>query len=346
VNWHSYEVAASSAADGGKATAASLADLEAKALTAYKNAMLAPPGRPNAPLGPQLLSLYAPDAHLLIPGVADAKGAAAIADAYQQAFGGLYPRSTFAPSRVFRVGDEVAFTWDLRAGLCACDGAGSFMGVGPMKDSAFTGVGGITILWFNPDGTIREDHTYVDVDLMLEQLTGIPDNVTQGVFGDPEQHVAHGTPDESLNADIPKRAGDALVRKAVADFLGFFTSDVVTERSTGRSEGADALKDGFEKLVKGFPDLTQKNEGFGVEDYVVNELTTTGTQTGPYDDFPVTKKPATWHGAEVLQMKGGKIAHQWIYVNRRELRAELGLLESKPAAATKAPAQGANKTPR
>ena len=55
---------------------------------------------------------------------------------------------------------------------------------------------------------------------------------------------------------------------------------------------------------------------WGIEDYVVSELTIRGTNK-------TAKKEIVLHSASVLQMKDGKVAHGWSYGDGRELAVQL-----------------------
>ena len=324
VDWKSFEKASPSSSAGGTgAPKLPLADLEIHAMQKYVEAVLVRGGEKNAPIAPLLAPLYAPDAKLTIPGVyTDVTGAEAIGKAYEDLWGPIFPRSTFAPSKVFQSGGVLAFMWDLRGGLWEKDGARTWMGIGPLKDPSPVGFGGVTILWFNPDGSIRQDHTYFDVQTALDQLSD-PQNLTQGVIGEFEKLQSKISPVESLDADIPAQMGIALNKKDEAGFLSFFATDVVHEGVSGVSEGVGPVKESYEQMTTAFPDLTAKYESFAAGDYVVSEVTYTGTQLGKVNDLEPTKKQATWHGATIYLMKDGKIEHEWDYTNRVELREQL-----------------------
>ena len=329
VDWKAFNADGGFAGQSAAPAHLALADLEINALTKYVEAMLTRPSEKNAPLAPQLAPLYAPDATLTIPGVyASVTGRDAIAKAYDDLWGPIFPRSAFSASRVFQNSGVLAFTWDLRGGLNEKDGARAFLGVGPMKEPTPVGFAGLTILWFNPDGTIRQDHTYFDVQTVFDQLKD-PSNLTQASLNDYEKLVAKMTPLETVNAGLPGHLAEAINTKNEAEFLSFFADNVVHEGVYGVAEGIAAEKENFERITKAFPDFTQKSESFATGDYVVAELTNTGTQLGALRDIPATKKQATWHTASLMLVKDGKIAHEWVFSNRLELRGQLDLEQTE-----------------
>jgi predicted ester cyclase len=324
VDWSSFASASGGGVGANAPPKIPLAERELNTMQKYVEAILTRGATPkNVPIAPALVPLYAPDATLTIPGVADnVKGPDAIAKAYDDLWGPIFPRSTFAPSKVFQSGGMLAFLWDLRGGLYEKDGAHTWMGVGPFNQPTPMGFGGLTILWFNPDGTIRQDHTYFDVQQVLDQLKD-PQCLTQGVMGEYEKFVATMSPSETAIADLPAHMADALGRKSEQDLLAFFAPNVVHEGIGCETDDVADIKEAYERWIKVFPDVTKKVDSFGVGNFAITEFTDTGTQQGKFDDIAPSKKQATWHGAEILQVENGKVAHEWVYLNRREIAKQL-----------------------
>jgi steroid delta-isomerase-like uncharacterized protein len=171
---------------------------------------------------------------------------------------------------------------------------------------------------------------------MMMQL-GVPKAKGRALVGLPttsEAHVAKGTPDEDKNADLAKTFATVLEKKDVKAFLDSMTDDSTYDMNVSPNAMA-GKKDGekwFTMMTKAFPDIKSTvSNAWGVEDYVIDEYTMTGTQkgaiTGPSGTIPATGKQVNLHGVEILQFKDGKMTHGWGFENGAEFAMQLGLMK-------------------
>ena len=91
-------------------------------------------------------------------------------------------------------------------------------------------------------------------------------------------------------------------------------------------------------MTKAFPDLKAACESWGIEDFLIEECTMSGTNKGPMvapgRKLPATNKSVSLHGVDIMQIKDGKAVNGRSYGNGTELMAQLGL--GKPAKLAKA----------
>src|SRR6266851_4032316 len=96
-----------------------------------------------------------------------------------------------------------------------------FMGV--KASNKPVGVKGATVVTITPDGLAKTDHRYVDMPTLMAQIgaSKAPARPVAAMpTGDPEWHVAKGTPEEDKQAAVAKGIYSAFEKKAEADFLG------------------------------------------------------------------------------------------------------------------------------
>jgi steroid delta-isomerase-like uncharacterized protein len=246
-----------------------------------------------------------------------------------------FPDAKFAGARTFVKNDVVVaeFGW-------TGTNTGDFMGQKPTNKQV--GQMGLGIYWYTPDGKVKESHMYLDGGSLAFQL-GMPKAKGRPMVGLPtssETHVAKGSPDEDKNVDAAKAMAAVFEKKDAKAFLDGMSDDSTYEMNTMPKPmtGKKDAKTWFSTFTKAFPDLKNDIKGaWGVEDYVIDEYVMTGTQkgalTGPGGTIPATGKAVTLHGAEILQMKDGKMVKGWGYENGMEMMAQLGLLPKAPGAA-------------
>jgi steroid delta-isomerase-like uncharacterized protein len=91
--------------------------------------------------------------------------------------------------------------------------------------------------------------------------------------------------------------------------------------------GAEALKDVFARLHRGFPDLHVTIEDLVEEgDKVVSRDTVTGTHRGEYMGIPATGKSVTYNEIFIARFAGNRIAETWGVVDVLSQMKQLGVI--------------------
>jgi steroid delta-isomerase-like uncharacterized protein len=303
----------------------------------------------NAHDAKKMASFYTENAVLKMPGMPDLTGRDAIAGMWQHNFD-MSSNSKGAPMRVFVKGDVVVveFAW-----------AGTHTGdMGGMKATEKPiGATGVDIMWFSPDGLVKEQHTYMDQGTIMSQLGAIKQKgrpVPTVPTAMPTAVVATGSADEQKNVDAATKMFAAFEKKSSDDFMGGASDDITWDDMTQPEsmKGKAAGKKYFNAMTTAFPDVKATTQNaWGVGDVVIAEGTITGTQKGAFFGIPATKKPVSLHGVDIMQFKDGKIVSGRSYGNGAEMMTQLGLMpqpgaakDAKPAAKADAKGAPAGKT--
>lgn len=288
----------------------------------------------------KLASLYADSGVIKFPGMPDTVGRDAIAGMWQKNFD-AFPDSKSAPSRIFVKGDVAVVEWTW-TGTQTKD-------MGPIKATEKkVGVNGADVMWFNPDGQIKESHTYMDMGTVMSQL-GVSKQKARPLAtlpSTPPQMVMGGGADEQKNVDAVTKMMGAFEKKNDADFLGAAADDIAWDDMTmpDTMKGKAAGKKFFKDVTTAFPDLKVSiQNSWGVGDYVIMEDTMQGTMKGAFMGIPAKNKPVNMHGLDIVQMKDGKVVHGWTYANGAEMAQQLGLVPAPGAEAPKGDAKAAPK---
>jgi predicted ester cyclase len=280
---------------------------------------------PNA-----IAALYAPDVVVTIPGLPAMNGRDAITKMTQMGFG-AFSDMAGAPTRIWE-GANVAAIELVVTGT----NDGSLMG----KPATNRKIGLKTVIldWFNSDGLIKEEHRYLDAMTEMNQLDAKADPKTFRAAmsapapGMPEVHVAKGTPDETaLGASIAPFY-TALDNHKEPDFLAWFTDATTWDNNTAPAPmtGTAAAKKWFEMFTTAFPDTkTSATPLIVADNFIIVEVTQSGTQKGDLPSIKATNKPATVHALQVLQMSadGKTFTNGWGYLNTFELLTQLGVIQ-------------------
>jgi hypothetical protein len=148
--------------------------------------------------------------------------------------------------------------------------------------------------------------------------------------GEPEWHIAKGTPEEDRLVEVAKAINGAFEKKSEADFLGALSENVLWSNVTQPKDlrGKANAKQFFGMFTKAFPDAKFSSGAlFGVDDVVVSESSMTATHAGPLGPLKPTNKPVTMHGLDIMVVKDSKVASGSSYSNSFKLKAG-----DKPAA--------------
>jgi steroid delta-isomerase-like uncharacterized protein len=291
----------------------------------------------NAHDAKKVASFYTENAVVKMAGMPDVTGRDAIAADWQKRFDASSDSKSMA-SRVFVKGEVVVVEW-----VWAGKQTGEMMGVKATEKPI--GASGAEIMWFSPEGLVKEQHTYVDMGTVMSQI-GVSKQKARAVpalpTGAPAVVPAMGTPEETKNVETATKMWAAWEKKNEADFLGATTDDVAWDDMTmpETMKGKAAGKKFFAEMTKAFPDVksaTTNIWGFG--DFVVAEGTLSGTQKGAFMGIQPTKKQVNLHGLDIIQFnKEGKVIRGTSYGNGVEMMMQLGLMPQPGAAKTDAKA--------
>ncbi|MBX3213917.1 MAG: ester cyclase [Labilithrix sp.] len=314
---------------------ASLAELQQKTMRGMVAAT-------NARDAKALSGFYAEGGVVKIAGApADASGREAIAQSYGKLFE-AFKDYTVAPSRVFVKGDVAVVEWAFNA-----THTGDLWGIKATEKKV--GAAGVDVLWFTPEGEIKEHHVYYDGGTILSQI-GLSKQKARPIpalAANAEVVTSTGAPEETKNVEALTAMGAAMEAKKEADWLGAMTDTVEWDDMTQpqTSKGKAEAKKFFKAMTTGFPDAkTTVVNAWGIGDFVIHETTWTGTHKAAFFGIPATKKSVTVKSVDIIQYKDAKLAKGASYSNGADFMQQLGLMP-KPGDAKPADAKAADKKP-
>jgi len=92
--------------------------------------------------------------------------------------------------------------------------------------------------------------------------------------------------------------------------------------------GRDVWKLGVQAMFEGFPDLRVDIEDiFGAGDKVAMRLRFSGTQEGPFQGVPPTRRRVSFTSIEIYRVEGDKVAEEWVSPDMMSLMRQI----SEPA---------------
>jgi len=283
-------------------------------------------------------ALYADNAVMKMAGAPDATGRAAIEKGLGELFAAFGKLKTGA-SRVFIKGDVVITEWVMNA-----THTGEFMGLKATEKPV--GWNGASIMWFNEDGTIKEEHLYWNAAVIAPQVGASKDKTRAipAIPAQPQVITAADAKDEEKNVELVHRLNRAWESKDEKGLGQLFADDVSWDDLT-LVEPAKG-KAGVQKYIKGltvaFPDAKLESQHtWGVGSWVVEEGTYAGTNKGPLFGAKATNKAMSIHELNVFEIdKGAHVVRAITYGNDLEMTAQLSPPKA-PAPAKAAPAKAA-----
>jgi ketosteroid isomerase-like protein len=252
----------------------------------------------------KLASTYADNATINMFGEEDITGRDAIAAEFAQTLMGL-PDLKASFSRTWAKNNVEVLEWVIT-------GAGSKP----------TGLVGLSVLTFAPDGLVANEHRYRDTPTLLKQL-GFAKGEVHAVPlpSATESHVARGTPEEDANLASLAKWYD-LINGHKADAFALLADDATLDDSTAAAptKGRTEIQRTFGRTWKAFPDMAEEpSVSFAVEDFTVSEVAIRGTQKGALGPLKPSKKAMAIHQADIVQWKDGKMVRAWVYGNAKEM---------------------------
>lgn len=262
------------------------------------------------------------DAHFAFPGMRDAHGRDAIVQAHGALFGAFDQRK-FAISRVWRTDSAQSIDWTMTGTQTL-----AWMGVPATgKPVAFKG---LTVLWTNHDGSIKDVHVYFDVAVVKGQLgvgpkdlLNLPQPPVAGTAGGSQIFDQTGSPEEKSNVLLCRAALDALENNDLPGYVSAVADDleVYTLERAQPLRGKDDMRAYFKAMHKaiGQLDTTVAND-WGIARFVILEYEIAGEQIGPVGWIPIQReKVVRLHITDVVEMRDAKIARVWRYDNPPEI---------------------------
>lgn len=291
----------------------------------------------NAHDAKKLASLYTENATLKIAGAPDMTGRDALVKHWDMIFK-AFPDMKTMSSRVWMKGDVVVVEW----GWTGKHSTEFPPGVKATEKPV--GAMAVDVMWFTPEGLVKEQHTYHDMGTVMSQI-GVSKQKGRPVptlATAPTTVVSTNAADEAKNVEAAKKMYAAFEKKSDADFLGNSADDLAWDDMTmpETMKGKAAGKKFFGEMTKAFPDVKMETTNvWAVGDFVIAEGTLSGTHKGAFMGIQPTKKAISLHGIDILQYKDGKMIRGWSYGNGAEMMTQLGLM---PQPGAKADAKAAD----
>jgi predicted ester cyclase len=289
---------------------------------------------------------YEATAKLVEPGSPDVVGSAAIGDSAKATFT-AYPDFKVAVTRTFLQGSTLVYEWVFTG---KNDGPAA---PGQKPTGRQVGVAGASLVMFDDDGLIKEEHRIFDAPTLTSQLDP---KAKAGTFRAPlalptaatEAHVSKGTPDEAKTIE----QGNAIIATdqtlKLPAVLTTVTPDYVWEDYSAPTTYKTAdLKTVFATFATAFPDLAfARKITFAADGFYVTEADITATQKGPLGPIKASNKPVKTRTIDIqLINKDGKATKEWSYSNNADLLMQIGALPSPSAAASASAAGSASAAP-
>jgi steroid delta-isomerase-like uncharacterized protein len=287
----------------------------------------------NARDSKKVAGFYAESGVLKVAGApSDASGREAISQSWQKMFD-AFPDFKMGASRVWVKDDVAVVEW-------AFNGThqGDLWGIKGTEKKV--GAQALDVMWFTPEGQIKEHHVYYDGGTILSQIGTSNRKVRPipSIPTSPHVFTSNGAPAEAKNAEVAKAMATAFENKKEADWLAQMADTVEWDDMTQpqTAKGKNDAKKYFKAMMTAFPDVKSSTlNTWAVGDFVITESQWMGTQKAAFFDIPATKKSVTVKTADIMQMKDGKLVKVWSYSNGADLMQQLGL-GPKPAEAKKA----------
>lgn len=194
------------------------------------------------------------------------------------------------------------------------------------------GTAAVDVIWFSPDGLVRELHAYYDMATVLAQL-GVSQAPARPIPNLPAIartiSSAHPGGDHAKMLDVARTMFGAWASKREDDFVSHLALDHRWVDFTRRDAivGRSASKKLFADWLAAFPDASSTTtNAWAIGQFVVAEGVFRGTQMGALAGIPATNRPVRVHGLEILRFDDGVIVEGWSYTNALEVLMQLGMV--------------------
>ncbi|APS00445.1 hypothetical protein BCY86_06970 [Pajaroellobacter abortibovis] len=274
----------------------------------------------------KIASYFTGDALVQAPGIPEIRGRNALVEALQDAFS-IVDDVQVANWRIYQKEDVAVIEWVLNGMF-----KGEFQGLLGMNKPI--GVHGVSVVYYAPDGLIREEQVYFDRSTIASQV-GVLNREPLAVPALPtaqELYLSKNPNEEEKNAGIIENAYNALLGRHIDQFFDMMSDDVedinygYSINIKGRAENKNAYQLSFQV----FPDFkVEQHRIMASQDFVITRYHATGTQKAPFHSLPVPKKPTLveWEGINIFQMKDGRIIRRWAYMDAYPFYKAAGLVK-------------------
>lgn len=272
----------------------------------------------NAHDAAKVASSYSTDAIIRVAGLSEVDGRAAAQTNMQEWFD-TFSGIRVGFRRVWMLGDVVVAEWVLNGTY-----TGDFFGAKGQNQQI--GHVGLSLLWFDANGQVKEEHRYGDLGTVAQQVASKGPPPPQPQIPATPQIFPPADPAASAKSvEIAKSLYSAIETKNEADFLAKLTDDITYEGHLGQVTNKADAKVFFENLVKAFPDakFTVTN-AWGSGEWAVVEYVLTGTNKSSILGLKATNRPVAIHAVDVMKMNAERVARASTYSNGLELMTELG----------------------
>jgi len=265
----------------------------------------------------KLAGCYTDDAVIRAAGLNDVTGHAAIARNMQEWFD-TFSNVKVGFRRAWVQNDVIVLEWVLGGTY-----TGDLFGVKGKEQPI--GHLGLSVLWFDGNGRVKEEHRYGDLGTVMQQVTKKNAPPLPTMPSTTETIVGTGSADETARLDVAKGLYAAIQSKSEADFLGRLADDVEYEGHLGKVKGKAEAKKFFQTFTKAFPDARfDVANAWAAGDYAIVEYTLSGTHKGTILGIAPTSRPIQVHAVDVVKIADGKVARAATYSNGLELMNQLG----------------------
>ena len=264
-------------------------------------------------------SVYSDGAVIKVAGANEITGRDAIQANMQEWFE-TFTKIKLGFSRVWTKDNVVVLEWVING-----THSGQLFGVKGTEQPI--GHNGLSIVWFDDDGKVKEEHRFGELGVVMAQIGASKDKARPipTVPATAELTEASSSDDQKL-LDSAKAVQAAVLSTKKDDFLNLVSDDVEYDGilSINTVKGKKDAATLFTTLHTAFPDMafqTQNAWVFG--NYTITEYTMTGTQKGKLGTLPASKKPVNVHLVDIYKWKDGKIVRGWTYQNSLELMSQV-----------------------
>ena len=294
----------------------SMASMQNAALTTAAVAL-------NAHDAAKLASCYADAAVIRVAGLNEVNGKDEITRNMQEWF------DTFSDvkvgfSHVWIAGDVAVLEWVL---------TGTYSGdlLGEKGKDQPIGHLGLSVLWFDQDGHVKEEHRYGDLGAVMQQVTKKAAPPLPTLPAALEIQTSTGSADEAAHLEAAKGVYSALEKKNEGDFVSRLSDDVEYEGHLGKVKGKAEAKKFFQTLTHGFADAKfDVTNGWAVGSVAIIEYTLGGTNKAALLGAGPTNRPISVHAVDIVRIVDGKVARASTYSNGLELMTQLGAFKVIP----------------
>jgi steroid delta-isomerase-like uncharacterized protein len=288
-----------------------LAQLEKAALTAAAVAL-------NSHDAAAVAASYSNDAVIRVAGLSEVDGRAAAQSNMQEWFD-TFSGVRVGFRRVWMLGNVVVAEWVLNGTY-----TGDFFGQKGQNQPI--GHVGLSVLWFDDDGHVKEEHRYGDLGTVAQQVTGKGPPPPQPIVpAAPEIFPPVPGDESSKSVQIAKSLYAAIDAKSEANFLAELSDDVTYDGHLGHVGSKTEAKAFYEALVKAFPDAKfHVTNAWGSGNWAIVEYTLTGTHQGTILGMPPTHHPIEVHAVDIIRLSGDQVSRASTYSNGLELMTALG----------------------